>query len=454
METKRLKQTQRVILRLFLLGSDERIKKLAPKLRPREIAEILAHLRRTDQIRFLVLLFDQRLAGATLRELPEELAKELIHELPDETVTQIIRRVPPDDAVDFLGYLPEERQEKVLGELDDKERWTLERLRLYDEDTAGGLMTTEYITLPHDLRAAEAVETLRSRFRKSDLLYLYVVDEHKRLTGTLPVRNLVFSDPDTPIREITVHDPVTVHPEAHQEEVAKVVSDFDLLAVPVVDGENRIMGVVTFDDVMDVIEEEATEDMYHLAGLDTAERVFTPVSRSVRLRSPWLFINLGTAMLAALTVSLFKDTISQFVALAVMMPIVANLGGNAGSQSLTVIVRGLALGELEFASRWKAILKEATVGLCTGSMNGVVMGAIAYAWYRSLWLSLILFVAMMANLVLAGLFGALIPLLLRGAGKDPALGSHIFVTTVTDVAGFFIFLGLATLVMGPMGLAP
>jgi magnesium transporter len=447
MESQKLKQTQRIVLRLFMRGSHENIKRMITKLRPAESAELLAHIRRSDQIRFLQLLFDVRMAAPTIRELPSELAKDLINEFKDETITEIVRRLSPDDAVDLLGYLPEERQEQILGKLTEKERWVLERLRLYDEDTAGGRMTTEYIAFSEEMTSAEALDELREKHEKRDLLYIYVIDDLNHLTGLLPWRNLVFASGEEKVKDLMVHDPVSVEPDTPQEEVAKLVSDFDLLAVPVVDEEHKILGVVTFDDIMEVMAEEATEDMYHLAGLDTAERVFSPVSRSVRLRVPWLLINLGTALLAALTVALFEDSISKFVALAVLMPIVANLGGNAGSQSLTVVVRGLALGELEFASRWKAILKEVSVGFCTGSINGLIMAMIAYVWYRNVWLSLILFCAMIANLILAGLFGAVVPLFLKWANKDPALGSHILVTTVTDVGGFFIFLGLATALM-------
>ncbi|MGW8321118.1 MAG: magnesium transporter [Thermodesulfobacteriota bacterium] len=452
MESKKLKQTQRYVLRLFMMGSTEHIKRMLPKLRAAEIVELMAHLRKSDQIRFLQLLFDVRMAAPTLTELPAELAKELIGEFADDTIAEMVRRLSPDDAVDLLAYLPDERQEQVLKQLNEKERWTLERLRLYEDDTAGGRMTTEYIALSGEMTAEEALDALRQKYEKSDLLDIYVTDDHNHLAGILPLRGLVFASGQTRVKTLMVPDPVTIQPDTPQEEVANLVSDFDLLAVPVVDEENKILGVVTFDDVLEVMEEEATEDMYHLVGLDTAERVFSPVSRSVRLRVPWLLINLGTALLAALTVSLFKDSISKFVPLAVLMPIVAGLGGNAGSQSLTVVVRGLALGELEFASRWKAVLKEVSVGFCTGSLNGLVMGSITYLWYQNLWLSLILFVAMIANMILAGLFGALVPLLLKWANKDPALGSHIFVTTVTDVGGFFIFLGLATFFMDSLNL--
>jgi magnesium transporter len=453
MESKKLKQTQRYVLRLFMMGSYENLKRMIPKLRPAEIVELLTYLRKSDQLRFLQLLFDVRMAAPTLTELPAELAKELINEFADETIAEMIIRLSPDDAVDLLAYLPEDRQEQILKQLTEKERWTLERLRLYDEDTAGGRMTTEYIALSGEMSAEQAIDALRKKHEKSDLLYVYVTDDLNHLTGILPLRSLVFTAGEARIKDLMVPDPITVQPDTPQEDVAMLVSDFDLLAVPVVDEEKKILGVVTFDDVIEVMEEEATEDMYHLAGLDTAERVFTPVTRSVRLRFPWLLINLGTALLASLTVSLFKDSISKFVALAVLMPIVAGMGGNAGNQSLTVVVRGLALGEVEFASRWKAILKEVSVGFCTGSLNGLIMGVIAYLWYKNLWLSFIVFVAMVSNLILAGLFGALVPLLLKWANKDPALGSSIFVTTVTDVGGFCIFLGLATLLMPSLNLS-
>ncbi len=447
MESKKLKQTQRYVLRLFMMGSHEHIKRMIAKLRPAEIAELMAHLRKPDQIRFLQLLFYVRMAAPTLTELPAELAKELIGEFSDDTIAEMTRRLSPDDAVDLLAYLPDERQEQVLKQLNERERWILERLRLYDENTAGGRMTTEYVALSGEMTAAEALDALRKKYENSDLLDIYVTDDHNHLTGLLPLRSLVFASGQTRVKDLMVPDPVTIQPDTPQEDVANLVSDFDLLAVPVVDEENKILGVVTFDDILEVMEEEATEDMYHLAGLDTAERIFSPVSRSVRLRAPWLLVNLGTALLAALTVSLFKESIAKFVPLAVLMPIVAGMGGNAGTQSLTVVVRGLALGELEFASRWRAILKEISVGFCTGSLNGLVMGLIGFLWYRNLWLSLILFVAMILNLIMAGLFGALVPLLLKWANKDPALGSSIFVTTVTDVGGFFVFLGMATALM-------
>jgi magnesium transporter len=231
------------------------------------------------------------------------------------------------------------------------------------------------------------------------------------------------------------------------EHVVKEMTHYDFLAMPVVDSDDRLVGIITYDDVFDVMTEQATEDMYLLANLDTDEKITSSLPRSVKLRVPWLLINLGTALLAAFTVSLFSKTISNFVVLASLMPIVAGIGGNAGTQSLTVVVRALALGEIKLRGNWRVLLKQVGVGLCNGLICGLVMAGIAYVWHRNFWLSAILWMAMTANMILAGLFGALVPITLRKLKLDPALGSSIFVTMATDVGGFFTFLGLATLLL-------
>jgi magnesium transporter len=442
-----LDQAQKMLWKLIRLGSLAQVRNGLRKMHPADVAGLFPHLRATEQLTLIDLLFEEQLAARTLKALPENLLKELLEKIEDQKLAMICTRLSPDDAVDFLGYLPEERKERILGLIEAKPKQELETLLLYPEDTAGGIMTTDFVALPEYLTVRETMEFLRQRKRGEDVFYVYVVDARGHLVGVLPLRNLVFWEPEQRLREVMIPNVVRVQTTMQQEEVAHVVAQYDLLAVPVVDEENKLVGVITVDDVIDVIEEEATEDMYHLANLDTDEHVFTPVLRSVRLRCPWLLVNLATAILAALTVSLFEETISQYVALAVMMPIVAGMGGNAGTQSLTVVVRGLALGELDFSQGAKALFKEIRVGLLNGIVNGVVMGVIAYVWYHNLWLAMIMFFAMIANLVIAGLFGALVPLGLRWAKLDPALGSSIFVTTATDVGGFLVFLGLATMLL-------
>ena len=447
-ETSKLNHVQKVILRLFLTGSYENVKRALVKLQSAEIVEIISQLRSSDQGKFLSILFTVRLAGEVLSELPEELAKSLIHDFSDDKIREMLIRIPPDDAVDLLSFLPEERGESILSSMSPEERFSLEKLIIFDEDTAGGLMTTQYIAVHDEVTVEEATKILKSKFpEEMEVYYIYVVDDTGHLVGTLPLNKLVLADHDNQVKNIMVPDPINVSPDTPQEEVARIVANFDLLAIPVVDEDHKLLGVVTFDDVIDVLEEEATEDIYHLANLDTEERLFTPIPKSVRLRSGWLLINLVAAMVAALTVSLFSATIEKYVALAILMPIIANMGGNAGIQSLTVVVRGLALGELDFSAGWKTTLKEVTVGLINGLITGFVMAIIAFVWYRSLLLAVIMFCSMVLTLIIAGFVGALVPMGLKWLKQDPALGSSIFVTMAADVGGFFIFLGLATVLL-------
>jgi magnesium transporter len=263
--------------------------------------------------------------------------------------------------------------------------------------------------------------------------------------GVISLRRLLLVPPDTPLKRIMTPDLISVRVHTDQEEVARQVASYNLLAIPVVDDENKLVGVITVDDVIDVIKDEATEDLYRLAGVAGDERVFTPATESLRKRLPWLVVNLATAFLAASVVRIFQDTISQAVALAVFMPIVAGMGGNAATQTLTVIVRGIALGELTWSNTRKALFKEALVGVGNGLALGLVASAGAWLLQGDPILGLILALAMVINMIVAATAGTLIPLALRGLKVDPALGSSVFITTLTDVAGFFTFLGLGTL---------
>jgi magnesium transporter len=242
-----------------------------------------------------------------------------------------------------------------------------------------------------------------------------------------------------------IQDPVSVRADASQEEAAQLVSRYNLLAIPVVDAEDRMLGVITVDDVIEVIHEEATEDIYHLAGLSEDDRVFTPPMLSVRKRLPWMLINLGTAFLAAWVVGLFQRSLQEVVALAIFLPVVAGMGGNGATQTLTVITRAIALGEIEFSSGLRAVAKELTVGLAIGSVTGLAAAGVALLWKGNPYLGLVLFLSMVANLAIAGLVGAAVPLVLKALKQDPALGSGVIVTTFTDCCGFFAFLGIATL---------
>jgi magnesium transporter len=283
------------------------------------------------------------------------------------------------------------------------------------------------------------------------VFYLYIVDDRHHLVGVTSLRRLLLVSPATPLKRIMTTDLISARVDTDQEEVARQVASYNLLAIPVVDEENKLVGVITVDDVIDVIKDEATEDIFRLAGVAGDERVFTPAGESLRKRLPWLGINLVTAFLAASVVGLFEGTIQQVTALAVFMPIVAGMGGNAATQTLTVIVRGIALGELSWSNSRKALLKESLVGIGNGLVLGAVAAVVAWITRGSPVLGLVLCAAMIINMFVAATAGTLVPLGLRAANVDPALASSVFITTLTDIFGFAAFLGLATIFLKYLG---
>jgi magnesium transporter len=305
-------------------------------------------------------------------------------------------------------------------------------------------MNPNVFALNEDITVGEAITEIQSSRDVEMVFYLYVVDERRHLVGVVSLRRLLLVSPETPLKRIMTADLISARADMDQEEVARQVAAYNLLAIPVVDAENKLVGIITVDDVIDVIKDEATEDIYRLAGVAGDERAFTPAKESLRKRLPWLGINLVTAFLAAAVVGLFEGTIDLFPVLAVFMPIVAGMGGNAGTQTLTVIVRGIALGELTWSNSRKALLKEAVVGLGNGIVLGAAAAGVVWMVRGNPTLGLVLGMAMIINMFVAAAAGTLVPLGLRAANVDPALASSVFITTMTDMFGFFSFLGLAT----------
>jgi magnesium transporter len=332
----------------------------------------------------------------------------------------------------------------VLDLMRPKESGVVENLLEYEEQTAGRIMNPHVFALDEDMTVGEAITELQSNRDVEMVFYLYVVDVRRHLVGVVSLRRLLLVSPETPLKRIMTADLNSARVDMDQEEVARQVAAYNLLAIPVVDEENKLVGIITVDDVIDVIKDEATEDIYRLAGVAGDERPFTPASESIRKRLPWLGINLATAFMATSVVALFEGTIDRITALALFMPVVAGMGGNAATQTLTVVVRGIALGELSWANSRKALLKEMTVGIGNGVALGVVAALVAWAWRGSPVLGAVLGAAMIINMFVAAAAGTLVPLGLRAADIDPALASSIFITTMTDIVGFFAFLGLAT----------
>ena len=430
---------------LIRIGTPDRVLRLIGKSHPADIALLFKGLE-PNEVRFLFdILFSARRAAKTLKELPPDLLPDILAVIEDEKVARVIARADPDDAVTFIDTLPEERRERVLSLVDPDLREKVRQLIGYPEGMVGRLMTTDYLALLPDITAQGAIDKIRERGELETFFYLYVVDEADKLIGVVPIRNLVIAPPDRTLGELMIVDPLRADVSMDQEAAARVVSKYELLALPIVDAGGRLVGIITVDDVIDIIDKETTEDMYKMAGLVEEDRVFTPASRSIRMRLPWMVFNLLTAMLAASVVGMFEGTIGQVVALATFMPVVAGMGGNGLTQTITVIVRAIALGELEFSSAWQAVLKEVSVNLVIAIVTGCITALVAYLWKGNPFLGLVLAMAMIINLgLVAGLFGALIPLTLKWLRFDPAIGSAVVGTTFTDVFGFLSFLGLAT----------
>ncbi len=435
------------VRRLLRVGATSNLLNLLQKQHPADLAQIFTELsEKQRQAAFNVLVEkNPRLAAEALTELGPEAVAELLGLRAAEDIARLIQEIPSDDAAALIGRLPDDLSAAVLDLMRPKPGGGVSDLLEYPERTAGRLMNPNVFALPEDLTAGEAITALQNARDVEMVFYLYAVDERRHLVGVVSLRRLLLVPPDTPLKRIMTTDVQSAKVDLDQEEVAREVASYNLLALPVVDNENKLVGVITVDDVIDVIKDEATEDLLRLAGVSKDERVSTPAFRSFRMRFPWLLVNLGTAFLAAWVVGLFQGTIAVAVALAVYMPVVAGMGGNAATQTLAVIVRSIALGELTWVNAWQVLLKEIWVSIGNGLANGLV-GGLAVGLFSHDWvLALILFLAMALNLIVAATAGTLIPLGLKAAGFDPALASTVFMTTCTDVFGFFSFLGLGTL---------
>jgi magnesium transporter len=435
-----------VLRKLLRAGVRPRVERVIERLRPPDLAEVLLELAPEDARTVVHILIAGQRAGRTLNELPADALPGILGLLDDAVLGEILGSLPPDDAVNLLQAMPEERRAGVQARLPASTAAEMSRLLRYPESTAGRVMTTRFLALRESQTADEGIDAIRRRSEEEieQVFYIYVVDDQEHLRGVVPIRKLVASQPKTRIGDVMISSVVAVEATADQEEVAAMVAKYNLLAVPVVDSSRRLVGVITVDDVIDVIHEEATEDIFRMVGLAQEEHVFTPLATSVRRRLPWMVANLATAFVAAWVVGLFEESISKVVALAIFLPVVAGMGGNGGTQTLTIITRGIALGELTIESGMRAIVREIVIGIAIGLTVGALTAVAAWIWRGNPVLGLVLLLAMVINMAIAGFAGAAVPLALRAMRQDPALGSGVLVTTFTDVFGFLAFLGIAT----------
>jgi len=413
-----------------------------------ELAEtLISHRNDEERLQFIANIPGE-LLGDTLLELPEGMKEDLLAKLNTRDIEDALEHLDSDDAADILQSIKPEIADEVIKGLDPEDRRGIEPLMAYDETSAGGLMQAELFKVRDDWVAEKVLSVLR-RWGQSieNLNYIYAVNQHDRLTGVIPLHALLFCEPDEEIWRIADADFPRVHAEEDQEEVARIFNKYDILALPVVDKQGVLVGRITADDIIDVVQEEATEDMYHLAALSNQDDLAEPIAITAWRRGIWLAFNLVTAILASVVIAQFSATLEQIVALAVLMPIVASMGGIAGTQTLTVMVRGIALGRITFKNAQRALFKEVGVSLVTGLSFAILVGLVARLWFpeHGNTLGIIIACAILINLVVAGLAGALIPLTLQRLHIDPALASGTILTTVTDVIGFLAFLGLASI---------
>ena len=440
------------VKRLQRIGATANLINLLQKQHPADLADVFADLpdRNRRSVFDTLLDHNSRLAMQSLAELEPEVAASMLVDHPPDRLALLFQDLPSDDAAALLDNLPEDLSTSVIELMRKKESGEVQHLLEYDDQTAGRIMNPNVFALFESLTVGEAIEELQRSREVEMVFYLYVVDTRRHLVGVVSLRRLLLVSPETPLKRVMTSDLISARVDTDQEEIAREVANYNLLAIPVVDEENKLVGIITVDDVIDVIKDEATEDILRLAGVSADEHVFTGPFESWRKRLPWLAVNLVTATLAAMVVRQFQAAVEQVVALAALMTIVASMGGNAATQTLTVIVRGIALGELTWGNTRRVLGKEALVAIGNGLILGGAGAGIAWWLAGNAYLGVILALAMLINLIVAAVAATLIPIALRALKIDPALASAVFITTLTDVFGFFAFLGLASFFLGQL----
>ncbi|MCB1390817.1 MAG: magnesium transporter [Rhodobacteraceae bacterium] len=429
-------------------GDAEAVAAALDPLHPADISDLLEQISSQER-KALLSLYPEGIDGDVLSELDEGLREEIIESMPREALAEAVRELDTDDVVDILEDLEDHDQAFILESLEKDDRAAVESSLAWPENSAGRLMQSETVTVPQDWTVGQTIDHLRSADWLPDQFYhVILVDERHRPTGYATLGRVLAAKRDVALTRILEDSFMTVEATEDEAEVAYMFNKYHLISTPVIDGSGRLVGVITIDDAMYVLDEEHEEDMLRMAGVGDESSLTDGVWETVRQRFPWLAVNLVTANIAAAVIGLFEGTIAVLVALAALMPIVASMGGNAGTQSLTVAVRALATRDLTDANAARVVRRELLVGLINGLGFALVMGGVAWALYgRDPWLGAVIGAALVINLVIAALAGVLVPLVLNRLKLDPALASGTFVTTVTDVVGFFAFLGLATLVL-------
>ena len=439
-----LDKTLEDIIKMMEISKKDECYELDQCIHPADLLEQIIH---REDLHEILIHMPNRVIAEILEVAEKDERIKLLNHFTDEEKSRILGEMACDDAAHLIGDMDEEEKTEVIELLDQQTRNDVETILQYDSETAGSIMTTEFLSVNEDMTIEFVLNYIRANVDAETTYYIYVVDREKHLKGVVGLRDIVCNEKTVLMKEILNPVAISIPYYMDQEDVAHMFEKYGFLLMPVVDDDNHMIGVVTVDDILDVIEDEMTEDIHRMAGINKEEKVGGSVKDSIRSRLPWLIINLITALLASAVIDLFADTIAKIVALSAVMTIISGMGGNAGTQTLTIIIRGISLGEIKRENAWHILRKEIAVGVATGIVIGLFVAGIAVIYESNPFFGLIAAVAMLLNMVCAAIAGFAVPVILNRLHIDPALASGVFVTTVTDVLGFLFFLGLATVAM-------
>jgi magnesium transporter len=437
------------IKRLLRRGATTNLRKIVDKTHAADLSIVFRSLTVGKQLQLLNMIQDTEKKGILFSELDENTFSTLSNELELDDIVEVLEQMPSDDVADLIGRLPDEQSDAILEKMKKEGSEEIEGLLKYDDDTAGGIMVTDFIALLQELTAKEAIEQIQTEYHDVEMpFYLYVVDEYGKLVGVISLRQLVVVPPETPLKKFMTTDVFSVRTDVDQEEVAKLVARYDILAVPVVDESNRLEGIVTVDDVIDIFRQEATEDMLKMAGVSEEYVETQSILRSTKTRLPWLLASCAGGIMALLIIGRFEGTLNQFAYLAAFIPVIMGMGGNIGTQSSTIVVRGLATGRINVRDFWRVVSKEFSIGLIMGLFYAALIGTVAQLQYTVQMLAMIVGLAVIISMTVAALVGSGVPLLLARINIDPAVATGPFVTTAIDIISVYCYFILATTFLG------